>query len=160
MPFCLLQLGTVSQSFIIFMTLTLLKITGQLFHRTSVQLHFSDNVFTTLFWMCRSGRTIPQAMLFFSLHPGTLREILAVTWHSFFPSAILWACALELNIFFNILFLVRCSPYKVVHQLLPILLNDLSSFAVIIYFDVQRVPGLASGGPFIWLQVLLILVKK
>lgn len=99
MPFCLLQLGTVSQSFIIFMTLTLLKITGQLFHRTSVQLHFSDNVFTTLFWMCRSGRTIPQAMLFFSLHPSTLCEILAVTWHSFFPSAILWACTLKLNIF-------------------------------------------------------------
>ena len=99
MPFCLLQLGTVSQSFIIFMTLTLLKITGPLFHRTSVQLHFSDNVFTTLFWMCRSGRTIPQAMLFFSVHPSTLCEILAVTWHSFFPSAILWACTLKLNIF-------------------------------------------------------------
>lgn len=54
----------------------------------------------------------------------------------------------ETKYFFNILFLVRCSPYKVVSQLLPILFNDLSSFAVIIYFDVQRGPRFGQWGSF------------
>lgn len=159
MPFCLFQLETVSQSFIIFMTLTLWKLTGQLFHRTSVQLHFSDNVFQHYFRCaalagrfhkrCRSARCIPIRYAKFSL----LRD-------THFSLCSFMGMYFETKYFFNILFLVRCSPYKVVSQLLPILFNDLSSFAVIIYFDVQRVPDLANGGPLIWLQVLLILVKK
>lgn len=86
-------------------------------------------------------------MLFFLWHPGTLREILAVH-DTLFSLCNFMGMYFETKSFFNILFLVRCSPYKVVYRLLPILFNDLSSFAVIIYFDVQKVSDLARGGSF------------
>ena len=78
----------------------------------------------------------------------------------FFPSAILWACTLKLN-----LFLISCfwSDVHLTKLFIGCFLfysmtyHPLLSLFILMFKRSQIWPV---GGPFIWLQVLLILVKK